>query len=104
MTGVQTCALPICNNATKDFFYEDASFVRLRNVALGIDLTKFVKLKGLKKVQIVLSGRNLVTFTKYTGFDPEINSGGVNSSFDRGIDHSTLPNTKAMQASLNIGF
>jgi len=36
--------------------------------------------------------------------DPEISSGAVNSSFDRGIDHSTLPNTKAYQVTLNLGF
>jgi len=45
-----------------------------------------------------------MTWTKYTGMDPEISSGSVNSSFDRGIDHSTIPNTKSYQIGLNIGF
>jgi len=92
------------NNATKDYFYEDASFVRLRNIALSVDLAKFKTFKGFKKLQLVLSGRNLLTFTKYTGMDPEISSGAVNSSFDRGIDHSTMPNIKSIQVGLNVGF
>ncbi|AUD05504.1 SusC/RagA family TonB-linked outer membrane protein [Spirosoma pollinicola] len=92
------------NNATKDFFVEDASFVRLRNISLAFDIAKIVKLPYLNKAQIVFTGRNLMTFTKYTGYDPEVSSGSSNSSFDRGVDHSTLPNTKSYQVGLNIGF
>lgn len=92
------------NNATKDFFFEDASFVRLRNVSLAFDLAKVIKTPYLKKAQLVFTGRNLLTFTKYSGYDPEISSGASNSSFDRGVDHSTLPNTKSYQIGLNIGF
>jgi TonB-linked SusC/RagA family outer membrane protein len=92
------------NNATKDFFVEDASFVRLRNVALAFDFAKAFKIQKLTKLQLVLTGRNIVTFTKYTGYDPEVSSGSVNSSFDRGVDHSTLPNTKSYQIGLNVGF
>ncbi|WP_240543605.1 hypothetical protein [Spirosoma foliorum] len=92
------------NNATKDFFVEDASFVRLRNISLAFDLAKVVKLPYLNKAQIVFTGRNLVTFTKYSGYDPEVSSGSSNSSFDRGVNHSTLPNTKSYQVGLNIGF
>lgn len=92
------------NNGTKDYFYEDASFVRLRNVALAVDFAKIVKLKGFQRLQLVLSGRNLVTFTKYTGMDPEVSSGTSNSAFDRGVDHNTIPNTKAYTIGLNVGF
>jgi TonB-linked SusC/RagA family outer membrane protein len=92
------------NNATKDFFYEDASFLRLRNISLGADFARVFKLKYFKKLQLVLTGRNILTITKYTGYDPEVSSGTVNSSFDRGVDHSTLPNTKSYQVGLNVGF
>ncbi len=92
------------NNSTKDFFYEDASFARLRNVSLGLDISKLTRIKYFKKLQLVLTGRNLYTITKYTGFDPELNSGPANSSFERGIDHSSLPNIKSYQVGLNIGF
>ena len=92
------------NNVTKDYFYKDASFVRLRNVSLGIDFSKIAKQDWLKKCQLIFSGRNLLTFTKYDGLDPEISSGASNSAFDRGIDHSTIPNLKAYQVTLNLGF
>ena len=92
------------NNGTKDYFYEDASFVRLRNVAIGVDFAKLFNIDKFRRLQLVLSGRNLATITNYTGMDPEISSGSVNSAFDRGVDHSTLPNPKSYQATLNIGF
>jgi TonB-linked SusC/RagA family outer membrane protein len=92
------------NNVTKDYFYYDASFVRLRNVSLGFDFAKYVNKDWLKKCQLVFSGRNLLTFTKYPGMDPEISSGASNSAFDRGIDHSTIPNLKSYQVTLNLGF
>ncbi|HTR31610.1 MAG TPA: SusC/RagA family TonB-linked outer membrane protein [Puia sp.] len=102
--GQGTVAHGTGNNLTKSFFYHDASFWRLRNVSLGVDFSKFVTGGWLKKCQIVLSGRNLLTFTKYPGVDPEISSGSSNSAFDRGVDHSTIPNLKAYQATLNVSL
>jgi TonB-linked SusC/RagA family outer membrane protein len=96
------------NNGTKDYFYEDASFWRLRNLSIGFDFARFFTIKGIRKIQLVLSGRNLITFTKYTGFDPEVssgnNTGNLNSAWDRGTDHNTMPNLKFFQAGLNLGF
>ena len=91
-------------DGTKNYFYEDASFLRLRHVAVSIDVAKLANLKAVKRLQLVLSGRNLITVTKYTGFDPEISSGGNNSAWDRGTDHSTIPNYKSYQVGLNLGF
>ena len=91
-------------NGTRNYFYEDASFLRLRNVALAFDVAKFIKIKGFNRLQLVLTGRNLITVTKYTGFDPEVSSGTSNSAFDRGVDHNTVPNLKTYQLGLNIGF
>ncbi|SFE01730.1 TonB-linked outer membrane protein, SusC/RagA family [Chitinophaga sp. CF118] len=92
------------NNATKDYFYEDASFLRLRNVSVGFDLAKVMNIRYFKKLQLVFTGRNILTVTKYTGFDPEASSGAVNSSFDRGVDHSTMPNMKSYMIGLNVGL
>jgi TonB-dependent starch-binding outer membrane protein SusC len=91
-------------NGTKDYFYEDASFVRLRNVSVGVDLARAFNMKTFKKLQLVFSGRNLLTFTKYTGFDPEVSSGTDNSAWDRGTDHNTMPNLRSYQVALNFGF
>lgn len=91
-------------NGTKDYFYEDATFFRLRNISVGVDFARMTKIPGFRKLQLVLSGRNIWTATKYSGFDPEISSGDSNSAWDRGTDHSTMPNFKSYQATLNIGF
>lgn len=92
------------NDGTRDYYRESSSFLRLRNIALGIDVTKITNIKYFKKLQVIFTGRNIWTKTKYTGMDPEISSGSVNSSFDRGVDNSTIPNIKSFQAGLNIGF
>jgi hypothetical protein len=91
-------------NGTKDYFYEDGTFLRLRNISLGVDFARLTTIPAFKRLQLVISGRNLWTLTKYTGFDPEISSGTSNSAWDRGTDHSTMPNFKSYQAALNIGF
>ena len=94
----------VSRNGTKNYFYEDASFFRLRNISAAFDFAKFFKIPGFQRLQLVLSGRNLVTITKYTGMDPEVSSGTVNSAFDRGVDHNTIPNLKSYQAGVLLGF
>jgi TonB-linked SusC/RagA family outer membrane protein len=94
----------VTRNGTKDYFYEDSSFLRLRNIALGVDFARLTKIPGFRKLQLVLSGRNLFTFTKYSGMDPEIASGSLNSAWDRGTDHSSMPNYRSYQVTLNMGF
>ena len=101
-------------NGTKNYFYEDASFVRLRNLSVAVDLAKITDIKFLRRAQIVLAGRNLWTKTKYTGMDPEVNSSNVytnngsgsvgNSAWDRGTDHNSMPNLRSFQIGLNLGF
>lgn len=94
----------VSRNGTKDYFYEDASFARLRNLAIGADLKKFIPIKGVSKMQLLFTGRNLLTFSGYTGLDPEISSGSSNSAWDRGVDHNSIPNIKSYQITLNLGF
>src|ERR1700754_453840 len=92
------------NDAPKDFFLEPASFLRLRDVAIGLDFAHLYKIKYFKKLQLVLSGRNIYTHTKYTGMDPEVSSISPNSSYERGVDNNSIPNLKSYQVGLNVGF
>jgi len=101
------------SNGTKAFFLENSSFARLRNLSVGFDFAKFFKLGKLTKMQLMLTGRNLVTITKYSGFDPEANNntstGGSGSAAaqvagQRGLDYWAFPNVKSYQVGLNIGF
>jgi TonB-linked SusC/RagA family outer membrane protein len=101
------------SNGTKDYFLENSSFARLRNLALGFDFARFFKIGKINKLQLMLTGRNLATITKYTGFDPEANNNTQGSSTgtaasqvagQRGLDYWAFPNTKSYQVGLNIGF
>jgi len=94
----------VSRNGTKNYFYEDASFWRLRNLSLAVDLAKFVKVNGIRKIQLVFTGRNIITISDYTGLDPEISSGTTNSAWDRGVDHNSIPNIKSYQFGINLGF
>ena len=92
------------NEAPKDFFLYSASFLRLRNVSAGLDFAQLYKLKYFKKLQLVFSGRNIWTNTKYPGMDPEVSSLTPNSSYKRGVDNSSIPNLKSYQVGVNVGF
>jgi TonB-dependent starch-binding outer membrane protein SusC len=94
----------VSRNGTKNYFYETSSFGRLRNLSLAVDFSRFIKVSGIHKVQLVLTGRNIATITKYTGMDPEISSGSTNSAWDRGVDHNSIPNIKSYQVGINLGF
>lgn len=64
-------------NTPSDFYLEDASYLRLKNVTLSYDLTSVIrKWSHLKdrnsQLSLFVSGENLYTFTKYTGMDPEV--------------------------------
>jgi hypothetical protein len=74
------------------------------NLSVAVDLVKAFGIKGFRKLQLVMTGRNLATITKYTGMDPEISSGSNGSAWDRGTDHNTMPNLRSYQVGLNIGF
>ncbi|MGE0771336.1 MAG: SusC/RagA family TonB-linked outer membrane protein [Cyclobacteriaceae bacterium] len=88
-----------------NYFIEDASFLRLRNIALAFDLARLLDLSKFDRIQLVLSGRNLWTRTRYTGMDPEISTyGALASALDRGRDNGSVPNFKSYQLSLNIGL
>ncbi|HMG91340.1 MAG TPA: hypothetical protein VK589_14845, partial [Chryseolinea sp.] len=94
----------------KNYFYEDASFVRLRNVAVAIDLSTLMTRLKFNRLQLVISARNLLTWTRYSGLDPETNSYGAknrysgSSTLARGMDENTLGNFRTYQLTLNIGL
>lgn len=100
------------SNGTKDYFLENSSFVRLRNVALSFDIAKVWKIPFTNRLQLTISGRNLLTFTKYTGMDPEANenttgggsTGTTQTTVQKGLDYWSFPNTKSMQVGINIGL
>lgn len=83
-----------------DYFVEDASFLRLRSVRIGYRLP----LKRVPKmIEFYVSGQNLVTITKYTGYDPEVNSFSGND-IKQGIDLAGYPTARTYTFGLNVNF
>ncbi|MBO9583780.1 MAG: TonB-dependent receptor [Flavobacterium sp.] len=85
-------------------YVEDASFLRLKLITLGYTLPKSTSKKlGVKAVKIYVSAENLVTWTKYTGYDPEVSSYEQNNLYP-GIDFGSYPNSKTFISGLNVTF
>ncbi len=84
------------------YFIENGSYLRLRNIRLGYTLPKSIAGKlSLTKARVYLSGTNVFTLTKYTGFTPEIGGGDVIST---GIDLGIYPITAVYSIGLNLTF
>ena len=83
---------------------EDGSYARLKNISLGYSLPATLISKiGLNYARIYFSATNLLTFTKYTGLDPEINAGGGKGTVG-GVEMFTVPQPETWQAGVNITF
>ncbi|PKB18839.1 TonB-dependent receptor [Flavobacterium sp. 5] len=88
------------NNAAKsDFWIEDASYLRLKNIQLGYTIpSRFTQQIGITKFRTYITGQNLLTLTKLkSGYDPEINSGAATSG-------RVYPVTKVLAIGLNVNF
>ncbi|MES2574046.1 MAG: TonB-dependent receptor [Bacteroidota bacterium] len=85
-------------------YVEDASFLRLKLITLGYTLPKSISSKiGTKSIKFYVSAENLITWTKYTGFDPEVSSYEQNNLYP-GIDFGAYPNSKTFITGLNVTF
>lgn len=86
------------------YFVEDGSYLRIKDITLSYDFSgKWMKKVGLTKLQPYFTATNLLTWTKYSGMDPEVNQWG-NSGAVQGIDWGTYPQTKTFTLGVNIVF
>jgi TonB-linked SusC/RagA family outer membrane protein len=86
---------------------EDGAFLKLQNLAVGYTLpASLCRALFIEKARIYVQGQNLLTFTKYTGLDPEAyNSGQVSGVAGiPGIDWNSNPQQRTFLVGLNIGF
>ncbi|RYF48636.1 MAG: hypothetical protein EOO38_09680 [Cytophagaceae bacterium] len=82
-----------------DYYLQDGDYFRIKIMQLGYSLPKDIISKaGMQKARIYVMSENLLTFTKYSGYDPEI--GGGTMSIDRGF----YPQARSFFLGLNIGF
>ncbi|MBX2871356.1 MAG: TonB-dependent receptor [Saprospiraceae bacterium] len=90
------------NYIPSDRFIEDGSFVRLRNIQLGYTLpNQWLQQLRLRDFRVYVSGTNLITWTDYSGYMPEV---GSSSPFSSGIDRGIYPIAKTYTVGLNISF
>ena len=99
------------NSRISTRFLENGSYLRFKTITLSYNINpKYLSRLGLSSANIYVSGNNLVTITKYKGFDPEVNSyGGSNSSSDNrnvslGIDNGAYPQTKMILVGINLSL
>lgn len=92
------------NSRISTRFVEDASYLRLKTLTIGYDLpSKVIGKVGLSRFKIYATGENLLTFTSYSGLDPEVNAFGANNTA-QGIDFGTYPQTRNIIVGANITF
>lgn len=86
-----------------DLYVEDGDYLRISSISVGYDFSKLIKKAYLKRLHLYFTIQNLVTFTKYSGMDPEIGyNGGV--SFGSGIDLGFYPSPRTVLVGLNVTF
>jgi hypothetical protein len=86
-------------------FVENGSYLRFKNIQLAYNIpTAKLNIKWLRSAQIYASGQNLITITKYSWYDPQINAYGGANSITQGIDYYTYPTYKSVTFGIRCGF
>ena len=89
-------------NSTR--FIEDGTYVRLKSLTLSYRLIENApETKAIRNLRLYVTGQNLLTFTSYTGYDPEVNAYG-NSATELGIDYGTYPQARTVIFGVNVDF
>lgn len=90
-------------NNLSSFYIEDGSYLRLRNLTLGYTLPSafLAKSKVVKKTRLYFSAQNLLTFTDYSGFDPEI---GSTNPLASGVDSGVYPMPRIFMFGVRLGL
>lgn len=89
-------------NSTR--FVEDGSYIRLKSMTISYTaIENNSKIKAIRKLSVYVTGQNLITLTKYSGFDPEVNAFG-SSAVELGVDYGTYPQARSLIVGLNVEF
>lgn len=90
------------NTLASDLWLEDASYLRIRHIELGYTLpANFTMQYGLAKFRVYVAAENLITLTRYTGYDPAITYGTL---FSRGADRSPYPLSRKYLVGVQVVF
>jgi hypothetical protein len=96
------------NLRPSDWYVEDGSYLRLRNLTVGYTLPEqslnSLSHNVIKSLRFYLAAQNLLTVTDYSGYDPEIGTSGDGYIFRRGIDGGSLPQPRTFIAGVQLQF
>ncbi len=94
----------VYNQLTSSRFVEDGSFLRLKTIRLSNELPlSLIRKAGFKRMELFIAGKNMLTFTRYSGIDPEVNYNGLNT-IALGTDFFTCPQPKSLLIGLCARF
>lgn len=85
------------------YFVEDGTNVKLREVSISYDFADLIGFDGVRALRFGVQGRNLLTFTGYDGFDPEVSGEDQDVRF-RGLDIFTYPNYRTFTFTASVDF
>jgi len=86
----------VYNQYTSSRFVEDGSYIRLKNIRFSYELpSNLISKAGFRHMELFMAGKNLLTFTRYSGIDPEVNYNGLNA-IALGTDFFTCPQSKSL--------
>ena len=91
---------PMGNSRFSNRWIEDGSYIRLRSVGASYNIP--FKPGFFKYAVVYANGNNLLTFTKYKGFDPEFNP--TESIYGRGVDNTLEPIVRSVVAGIRVGL
>lgn len=92
------------NIRNSSYFVEDGSYLRVKDISLSYNFTgKFLKKLGVNRLQPYFTATNLLTWTDYSGMDPEVNQWGSSGAV-QGVDWGTYPHSKSYVFGINVEF
>ncbi len=91
------------NNFIHSWGVEDASYLKLSNVTFGYTFPeRMISKIGLSKLRLYVTGSNLLTFTKYSGYDPEVST--MSDPLTPGVDFGAYPRSRSVVFGINVAF
>lgn len=93
---------PNNNMRSSEYYIEDGSYLRVRNIQLGYNIPK--NIVNVRNLKVYVSVQNALTFTKYPGFDPEMGTNRDNNPLYIGIDETNYPVPRIYTIGINLGI
>lgn len=105
------------NSLASSRFVEDGSYIRVKSLTLSYNFnTNWLKMAHISSLNVFVSAHNLLTLTKYSGYDPEVSWGGntispadnsgakIDNAISLGVDYGTYPNVRTYNVGINVNF